>query len=67
MITNNNEANPITITAIAHWGSNTSSSAKPTVGTTCFGRTVNRNVQYIWFKMLNRLGKFDLKDIKLVN
>jgi hypothetical protein len=39
MMTNNRDANPITIPAIAHCGRNTSSSAYPTVGTTCFDNT----------------------------
>jgi hypothetical protein len=43
MMTNNRDANPITIPAIAHCGKNTSSSAYPTVGTTCFANTVTNN------------------------
>lgn len=39
MITKSSEANPITITAMAHWGSRTLSSAKPTVGCMCLGNT----------------------------
>lgn len=43
MMTKSKEASPITITAIAHWGSKTLSSAKPTVGCICFGNTEVEN------------------------
>jgi hypothetical protein len=47
MMTNNRDANPITIPAIAHCGKNTSSSAYPTVGTTCFVSTATERYKNI--------------------
>jgi hypothetical protein len=47
MMTNNRDANPITIPAIAHCGKNTSSSAYPTVGTTCFASTATERYKPI--------------------
>jgi hypothetical protein len=47
MMINNRDANPITIPAIAHCGKNTSSSAYPTVGTTCFANTATETDRHI--------------------
>lgn len=47
IITKRREAKPITITAIAHCGSKTSSSAYPTVGYACFGNTISHNKKVI--------------------
>jgi hypothetical protein len=47
MMTNNRDANPITIPAIAHCGTNTSSSAYPTVGTTCFDNTARERYRSV--------------------
>lgn len=47
MMTNKSDANPITIPAIAHCGKNTSSSAYPTVGTTCLASTETERQEHL--------------------